>query len=71
MRVGRKTARAPVASLSPADPHHDTVGREYHALNDDAVDGDDAIKCSGGAHVGPPLWLLGRFRNYEHYVRVI
>jgi len=42
-----------VSTLPPADPHHDAFGRERHARDDDSFDGDDAVKCSGGAHVVP------------------
>ncbi|HEY5304859.1 MAG TPA: hypothetical protein VIJ86_12525 [Acidimicrobiales bacterium] len=55
---GRNAARTLVDTLSPADPHHHPFGGERHARNNDAVDGDNAIKCSGGAHVVPPIWVV-------------
>jgi len=42
-----------MTSPAPADLHHDAFGRERHARHGDSLYGDDAVKCSGGAHVVP------------------
>src|SRR5665213_3584898 len=58
VRRGRPSARALVATPSPADPHHDPFGRERHALDNDSFNVDHAIKCSSGAHVVLPASLV-------------
>lgn len=50
---GLKAAMTLVAPLSSTDLHHHPFGGEGHPLDNDTVDGDDAIKCSRGAHVVP------------------
>jgi hypothetical protein len=73
--LGGEAAGALVAPLSSADPHHHSFGRERYALNDDSIDGDNAIKCSGGAHVDPPAWIawtLSKLRELRarHLTRI-
>ena len=59
VRGGRSAARTLVGTLSTADAHHHLLGCEGHSFNDHAVDGDDAIRCSGSAHAVPRgSWCL-------------